>query len=128
MNEDCDSGADIAASYERTVGAVPELLDVKLSLHTRANADEQLRAIEGARSAALETEALDQPTVQLLQFAICAVLRMPDAALVHAKAARLQGVSLAEALSASHIAFVMGGVPAFNTAVVAVSGAYEETT
>jgi alkylhydroperoxidase/carboxymuconolactone decarboxylase family protein YurZ len=110
----------VADAYRRVLGDAPPLLHDKFDLFDAAGAPDTLLAVEAARARALDTDALDPVTVQLIQFAICCALHLDTGAAVHARAAAAHGASTAQLAAAATTAWVVAGFPALNTGAAAI--------
>lgn len=119
---------EIVTGYEQMLGHTPSHVGLKQSLHVPGSDSERtMLIIERARAAALEPNELSADTVQLVQFAICAALRMGDGARIHAAAALHQGASVEELIGAARVAWVVAGNAALNTALGGIAASIGES-
>lgn len=112
--------------YRELLGFVPENVRRRQTLAALAGEEDSIRAIEQFREILIHHNPLDRKTQQLVHLAMLLAIGRTEPARLHAQGALKAGASPRDLYGVCETAAIVGGMPAFSSAVDVVYEALEE--
>ena len=113
--------------YQNLLGYVPKNIQQRIELAKLAEHSEAISAIEHLRQTLIHDNPLDSKTQQLVHFAMLISAGEIKPARFHCDAALKAGANVAELFGVCETAAIVGGMPAFTSAISILSEALTKT-